>query len=302
MTRRAVVTGGSGFVGSHLCQALAGRGWEVVSLDDFSSGSLYGAEGVRAFGVETVETDITSPDLGRVMEEAGPQVVFHLAAVSSVGLCAKNPTRCVEVNVDGTARVLEAAAGSGATKLVNISSLAVHGRPDEGNGHTYGMSKWSAENLVSRRAPSAGLGWVTLRPANVYGPRQHGDGESAVVATWLEAIAGGRPLFLDGDGLQTRDFLYVTDAVEAMIAAADRADSLAVDLGQGVETTLLALLDTMRGLTGWKGGVSPRPARPGDIRRSVVDPRPAHIALGWRAGTDLVTGLRRTWDWMTTRS
>ena len=301
MTRRAVVTGGAGFVGAHLCEALAVRGWEVVSMDDFSTGRRSGAGGGRATAVENWEVDITGPDLGSAMTEAGPEVVFHLAAVSSVTLCENDPGRCAEVNVEGTARVLEAAARSGAARLVNVSSLAVHAVPDGGAGPPYGSSKRAAEDLVSRRAPASGVGWVTLRPANVYGPRQHGDGESAVVATWLAAMAGGGTLYLDGDGRQTRDFLYVTDAVEAMIAAADRADGLTLDLGAGVETSLLDLLGAMRDVTGWQGRVGRRPARAGDIRRSVVDPRPAHAALGWRARTDLVGGLRATWDRLTTR-
>lgn len=301
MTRRAVVTGGAGFVGAHLCEALAARGWEVVSMDDYSTGRRSGAGGGRETGVETWELDITGPGLQSAMTRAGPDVVFHLAAVSSVTLCENDQGRCAEVNVEGTARVLEAAAGSGASRLVNVSSLAVHGIPDGGTGPAYGLSKRAAEDLVSRRAPAAGVGWVTLRPANVYGPRQCGDGESAVVAAWLAAMAGGGPLYLDGDGRQTRDFLYVADAVAAMIAAADRADGLTLELGSGVETSLLELLGTMRDVTGRRGRVDRRPARSGDIRRSVVDPRPARAALGWSAGTGLESGLRATWDWLTSR-
>ncbi len=300
MIRRAVVTGGAGFVGSHLCEALAGRGWEVVALDDFSAGGRSRTEKGRAAGIETVEVDITDPGLGAVMMGVGPQVVFHLAAVSSVPLCQKDPRRCVEVNVEGTARVVDAARRSGAGRLVNVSSLAALGIPFHGADSSYGMSKRAAEDLVSRRAPVAGIRWVTLRPANIYGPHQYADGESAVVGTWLRAMASGEPLFLDGDGRQTRDFVYVTDAVEAMILASDRADGLTLDLGGGVETSLLSLLETMREVTGWEGAVRPRPARAGDIRRSVTDPRPARAALGWKAHTDLVTGLEKTWEWINT--
>ena len=299
MSRRAVVTGGAGFMGSHLCEALARQGWTVVSLDDCTTGSVANLERGRAMGVETLAVDITAPDLAAVMTKARPQVVFHLAAVSSVTLCERDPERCVAVNVEGTARVWEAARRSGAEKLVNISSLAVRGVSTEGAGDSYGRSKQAAEEYLAREAPAAEILLTTLRPANVYGPRQHGDGESAVVATWLRAMARGDPLFLDGDGRQTRDFLYVEDAVAAMILAADRADGDTLELGGGYETSLVSLLDAMSGITDWRGRPGRRPARPGDIRRSVVDPRPAEDRLGWKAQTDLRTGLRLTWESMT---
>ena len=298
MSRRAVVTGGAGFVGSHLCEALARDGWKVVAFDDFSTGSGSNLRRARSMGVEEMRMDITGRDLEAAMMKSQPQVVFHLAAVSSVMLCENNQKRCREVNVEGTVRVLEAACRSGAEKLVNISSLAVHGVVPHCPGSSYGMSKQAAEEYLMRKAPSAGIRWVTLRPANVYGPRQPGDGESAVVAAWLEAMARGGSLFLDGDGQQTRDFLYVEDAVGAVVAAADRGDGLALDLGRGVETSLLSLLETMREITGWSENPRRRPARPGDIRRSVVDPCSAQGELGWKARTDLVAGLRRTWEWM----
>jgi UDP-glucose 4-epimerase len=244
-----------------------------------------------------VEVDITKPELGSVIARAAPQVVFHLAAVSSVSLGETDPGRCWEVNVEGTARVLESAIGSGAAKMVNVSSLAVHGAHPEAEGSSYGNSKRVAEQRLSEKATGVGMGWTTLRPANIYGPRQYGDGESAVVATWMTAMAQGGPLFMDGDGLQTRDFLFIGDAIEAIVAAADRADRSVLEVGAGVETSLLVLLQTMKGITGWEGRLGRRPARTGDIRRSVVDPGPAEEALGWRAGTDLELGLRQTWDW-----
>ena len=295
VTRRAVVTGGAGFIGSHLCEMLVRGGWRVFSLDDCSTGSPENLRRARSMGVETLDVDITTPDLDGAMAEARPQVVFHLAAMSSVTLCARDPERCRTVNVEGTARVWETAGRSGAEKLVNVSSLAVHGvSPD-----AYGRSKQAAERYLAGRASSAQMRLTTLRPANVYGPRQPGDGESAVVATWLGAMARGEPLFLDGDGRQTRDFLYVDDAVAAMVLAADRADGHTLELGAGVETSLLSLLDTMTATTGWQGRPGGRPARPGDIRRSVVDPRPAGDRLGWEARTGLEEGLRLTWEWMT---
>ena len=298
MSRRAVVTGGAGFVGSHLCEALARQGWTVVSLDDCTTGSVANLERGRAMGVEALAVDITAPDLAAVMTKARPQVVFHLAAVSSVTLCERDPGKCVAVNVEGTARVWEAARRSGAEKLVNISSLAVHGVSTEVAGDSYGRSKQAAEEHLAREAPAAEILLTTLRPANIYGPRQHGDGESAVVATWLRAMARGDPLYLDGDGRQTRDFLYIEDAVAAMILAADRADGHTLELGGGVETSLVSLLEAMSGITDWRGRAGRRPARPGDIRRSVVDPRPAGDRLGWKAQTDLRTGLRLTWESM----
>ncbi len=298
MSRRAVVTGGAGFVGSHLCEGLAKSGWTVFSLDDYSTGAAANLERGRAMGVEAIAVDITTPDFHTAMMQVRPQVVFHLAALSSVAVCERDPRRCAAVNVEGTARVLESARRSGAEKLVNVSSLAVLGVSSERNGASYGRSKKAAEQHLAREAPGAGIRLVTLRPANVYGPRQYGDGESAVVATWFGAIRKGEPVFLDGDGRQTRDFLYVEDATEAMIRSADGADGHTLDLGGGVETSLLSLLETMCEVTDWRGQPHRRPARPGDIRRSVVDPRPAEDQLGWKAQTDLLAGLRLTWKWM----
>ena len=295
VTRRAVVTGGAGFVGSHLCEALVGAGWRVVSLDDCSTGSPANLERARAMGVEALDVDITTPDLAAAMAESRPQVVFHLAALSSVTLCQSDPDRCEAVNVDGTARVWEAASRCGAEKLVNVSSLAVHGV----SPGSYGRSKRAAEEYLARRAPVEEMRLTILRPANVYGPRQHGDGESAVVATWLGAMARGEPLFLDGDGRQTRDFLYVDDAVAAMVLSADRADGHTLELGMGVETSLVSLLRTMSQTTAWRGGPVRRPERPGDLRRSVVDPRPGSNRLGWEAQTGLEEGIRLTWEWVT---
>ena len=295
MTRRAVVTGGAGFIGSHLCEALVRAGWRVVSLDDCSTGSPANLERARSVGVETLEVDITAPELAAAMADSLPQVVFHLAALSSVTLCEQDPERCLAVNMEGTARVWEAATRCGAQKMVNVSSLAVHGASDD----AYGRSKRAAETYLNGQASSAGMRLTTLRPANVYGPRQHGDGESAVVATWLGAMARGEPLFLDGDGHQTRDFLYVDDAVAAMVLAADRADGQTLELGMGVETSLVSLLGMMSGTTGWRGRTSRRPARLGDLRRSVVDPLPAADRLGWQARTGLDEGIRLTWEWMT---
>ena len=292
-----MVTGGAGFIGSHLCEALARQGWEVVSVDDFSTGVPSNLERGRALGVQNVEVDITAPTLAKVMAQAAPQVVFHLAAVSSVKLGEADPARCTEVNVEGTIRVWQGAIDSGAGTLVNVSSLAVHGAGAGSEALSYGQSKLAAEEYLIKEATGAGTNWVTVRPANVYGPGQVGDGESAVVAAWLAAMAAEEPLFLDGDGLQTRDFVYVGDVVEAVIAAADRADGLVLELGGGVETSLLSLLETMKKITGWDGTLRRRPARTGDIRRSVVNPGPAMKALGWKARTDLVSGLQQTWDW-----
>ncbi len=269
-------------------------------MDDFSTGTPANLHRSGSLGVESLALDITGSELESAMTEVGPRVVFHLAALSSVTLSDNDPRRCAEVNVEGTVRVWEAAARSGAEKMVNVSSLAVHGADSGGQGHAYGRSKRDAENYVSSAAAASGaMRYTTIRPANVYGPRQFGDGESAVVATWLKAMSTGDPLYLDGDGHQTRDFLFVEDAVSALANAADQGDGHTLEIGGGVETPLLTLLHTMARVTGWEGSPRRRPRRSGDIRRSVVDPGPASRHLGWRARTDLESGLRRTWLWVT---
>ena len=278
-------------------------GWVggVAAIDNLTTGRRSNLQSAFELGVELIEADITSPLIERAMIGFDPDVVFHLAAMSSVVACRNDPPACAEVNVEGTVRVLESARRAGARKLINISSLAAASASSYEVGGEYGTSKKAAEERVSRHAVRIGLSFTTLRPANIYGPRQRGGGEAGVVTAWMRSLVSGAPLFLDGDGRQTRDFIYVGDAVRAMVVAADRGDGETLELGGGIETSLLSLWETMKSATGRCATLNRRPARPGDPRRSVVDIRPAREALGWEALVDLEMGLRRTWQWMASR-
>ena len=292
--RRALVTGGAGFVGSHLCEALLQQDWEVFALDDLSTGEASNLGGCE--GVVLMRADVSSSVLVKVAVRLQPQVVFHLAALSSVPDCGKYPVKCARVNIVGARKVVDAAVASRAEKLVNISSLAAVSHP-RGPGGFYGQSKLIAEAGVVKGALRSGLRFTTLRPANIYGPRQRGGGEAGVVASWLGAIKSGHPVYLDGHGGQTRDFLYVGDAVSAMVAAAHSGDGMTLEVGTGVETSLKSLLSAVADVTGWSDEPEARSPRPGDALRSVVDPEPARKALGWSSATALEEGLGNTWEW-----
>ena len=281
-------------MGSHLCEALLQQDWEVFALDDLSSGEAGNLGSCE--GVVLMRVDVSSPVLVEVAVRLQPQVVFHLAALSSVPDCGKNPVKCARVNIVGATKVVAAAVASRAEKLVNISSLAAIS-PPQGPGGFYGRSKLVAEARVMEGALRSGLRFTTLRPANIYGPRQRGGGEAGVVASWLGAIKSGAQVYLDGHGGQTRDFLYVGDAVAAIMAAAQAGDGMTLEVGTGVETSLKSLLSAVAGVTGWSEDPEVRPPRPGDALRSVVDPEPVGKALGWLPATALEDGLGDTWEW-----
>ena len=304
---RALVTGGAGFIGSNLVDALVRRGDEVTVLDDLSTGRAENLAWALGAGAELVEGDIR--DAGAtagLLERVRPDAVFHLAAQIDVRRATEQPAFDARVNIEGTINVLDAARRAGVRRFVNSSTGgAIYGntpRPaSEGERiapeSPYGQSKFAAEGYCDLYRRLHGLSTVSLRYANVYGPRQDPIGEGGVIAIFLgKLIAGERPTVF-GDGLQTRDYVYVGEVVDANLAAAGSAATGPFNVGRGVQTTVLDLVD----LIGALGDGAPfeaehAPERPGEIRHNAVDATRARDELGWRSEVDLPDGLRRTFS------
>jgi UDP-glucose 4-epimerase len=289
---RALVTGGAGFIGSHVVDALLARGDDVAVVDDLSSGRR---EHVPD-GVPLHVTDIA--EIAPVMNEQRPDVVFHLAAQVDVRKSVADPAHDARVNVAGTASVLEAARAAGASRVLLASTGgALYGEsvplptPEDtppAPFSPYGASKAAAETYLALFTRLHGLSTMALRFGNVYGPRQDPHGEAGVIAIYAGAKVEGRRAIVYGDGTQTRDYVYVADVVSGFLAAAGSDATGAVNIGTGVETSVLELTQAI--------GVEAdfAPARTGEIARSCLDVSRAADVLGWRAGVTLPEGLDRT--------
>jgi UDP-glucose 4-epimerase len=299
---RAVVTGGAGFIGSNLVDALVGRGDEVVVVDDLSTGKRENvAEGARL-----VEVDIRDPGLADVFAETEPEVCFHLAAQADVPTSVARPDFDAEVNVVGTIRVLEA-AGNGAHVVFSSTGGAIYGecqgpaREDHPRSplSPYGVAKLAGEEYLAAWNRLRGTRHGTLRFGNVYGPRQEAGLEGGVVAIFLNAMAGGEETTIFGDGGQTRDFIHVDDVVRAVLLAPGRGGVF--NVGSGVETSVRELHERCRAVSGDERPPRQAPPREGDVVRSVLDVSLAAAELGWRPEVSLDEGLRATWEWMRAR-
>ena len=298
---RAVVTGGAGFIGSHLVDALVARGDEVHVLDNLATGVPERVHGGAAFR----EGDIRS-DAAALFAEARPEVVFHLAAQADVGTSVERPDYDADVNVVGTVRVLEAARACGAQVVFSSTGGAIYGECDGPAAEDaprrpispYGMAKLCGEEYLAGWNRLHGSGHVALRFANVYGPRQAASLEGGVVAIFLERLARGDGATIFGDGEQTRDFVFVADVVAALLAAVGH-DGGVINVGTGRETSVNALHAACRRAAGAELEPAHAPARAGDVLRSVIDPARSARDLGWRAETSLDDGLAQTWAWTT---
>ena len=292
---RALVTGGAGFIGSHVVDALVAAGHEVHVVDDLSTGRLANLEPALEEGAELHNEDVTDAawmrDLAAIIR---PDVVFHLAAQRDVRRSVDDPAFDAGVNVVGTAAVLDAARRAGTRRFVLASTAAVYGRPEEiptretspvAPISPYGASKAAAESYLALFARLHGLSTVSLRMANVYGPRQDPDGEAGVVAIFAAAAATGSPAVVYGDGLQTRDHLHVDDAVAAFLAAAESPASGALNIATGRETPVREIAERLDLL------VDLAPRRPGEIDRSCLDSANAARLLDWRPQVTLAAGL-----------
>ena len=302
---RALVTGGAGFIGSNLVDALVDRGDEVAVLDDLSSGKEENLEQALGRGVELHRGDIRdAEDVQRAFEAARPEVVFHLAAQIDVRVSMARPGFDARTNVEGTVNVLEAARQAGARRLVFSSTGgAMYGDTEEiPTPETvfplpmsgYGQSKFCAEQYLALFSRVYGLRSVALRFGNVYGPRQDPHGEAGVVAIFCGKFAqGGRPKVF-GDGRQTRDYIFVGDLVEAIVAAGDTDVEGSINIGTEEETTVLDLIDAIAEAGGRPFEPEFADARLGELERSCLAVGKASDVLGWRSKVDVREGIRRT--------
>jgi UDP-glucose 4-epimerase len=299
MTPRAIVTGGAGFIGSHLVDALLADGYGVTVIDDLSSGNA----GRVAKEAELRELDIVAfASLAAVVEEVGPRAIFHLAAQASVVASVQDPGRDCEVNVKGTLNVVEVAGKCGAPVVFTSTGGALYG--DDAPMPTgeeripaplspYGASKWAAEAYVKTWSLSSGVPHAVCRLGNVYGPRQSPHGEAGVVAIFAHHLHSGRAPKLYGQGTPTRDYVYVGDVVNALLAASGRSGTY--NIATGVETDVSTVWSELRAAAGVDIQPELADLRPGELKHSRLDAGLAERELGWRAEVPIAEGLRRTY-------
>jgi UDP-glucose 4-epimerase len=307
---RVLVTGGAGFIGGNLVHALTADGHEVLVIDDLSTGRRDNVPD----GVALEVADILGPGLSTAFATFGPEAVVHLAAQTDVTASIADPARDRAMNVDGTRLVAAAAAAVGARLVLSASSAAVYGEPAElplreGSpkrpANPYGASKLAAEAALAEALAGTGVDFAALRFSNVYGPRQDWRGEGGVVAIFAGLLARGERPTLYGTGGQTRDFIFVADVVEALMAAlassgplvAPGSDGAAYNVSTGIERTVADVAGILGAHAPGDGGYTRAPARAGDVDRSVLDPGRALRVLGWAARTSLEDGLAETWTW-----
>jgi UDP-glucose 4-epimerase len=302
----SLVTGGAGFIGSNLVDALLERGDRVTVIDNLSSGKRANLEQALAAGAALHEIDVRDAEaVSDVFAAARPEVVFHLAAQIDVRYSVDNPAGDAEANVLGTIAVLSAALAVGSRRIVNTSTGGgLYGDADvlpTPEDHPirplapYGQGKYAAEGYCELYTRLHGLSTTSLRYGNVYGPRQDVHGEAGVVAIFCGHLVDGRRPTVFGDGRQTRDWVDVSDVVRANLVAADSSLTGPVNIGHGQETSVLDLLAALNDVSDRGPLPEPEfvPERPGEVRRSCLDVARAKRELGWEPNTDLREGLRR---------
>jgi UDP-glucose 4-epimerase len=300
---RALVTGGAGFIGSHVAEAFLQRGDEVLVVDDLSSGTRENVPD-RA---DLAELDVADDAaLARALDDFRPALICHLAAQASVTVSVTDPDLDFASNVRGTFNVCQAAAALEAPVVFASTGGALYG--DEAPIPTpeafppeplspYGASKLAAEAFVATQARSQGLPNAVLRLGNVYGPRQNAHGEAGVVAIFSDRLLNGETPIAYGHGKPTRDYVHVADVTRAFLAAADSARPGTFNIGWGRETAVLELLDLLQRAAGTNVDPKLEPLRPGELRRSALEPSSAAETLGWRPQVALEEGLAETFRW-----
>ena len=298
--KTALVTGGAGFIGSHLVDRLLALDYRVVIIDNLSAGKLKNLNPAATFH----HADITHPSVNEVFHREQPELVFHLAAQTSVNRSVKDPIKDCEVNVIGTLRLLEASRRFGIEKFIYSSTGgALYGDP-QSNPCTeehpivplspYGMSKYLAERYLEYYRRLYRLNYTTLRYGNVYGPRQDPHGEAGVVAIFTQSMLEGEQPQIFGDGTQERDFISVDDVTEANICAINRGEGLAINIGTGEKTSINRIFEYLQSIIGYKWGPEHGPARLGDVYQISLHNQLAAQKLGWKPQVNLEEGLHRT--------
>jgi len=310
--RPVLVTGGAGFIGSHVADRLVAEGAVVHVLDDLSGGRR---ENVPA-GAVFHEMDVRSPDVAGLFAEHRFAALCHLAAQMDVRRSVADPVFDADVNVLGLLRLMEAGREHGLERVAFASTGgAIYGEPDpdvNGGGpqpeahptrpmSPYGLSKLTSEHYLRYYADTYGIPFAALRFGNVYGPRQNPHGEAGVVAIFAERMLRGEPVTINGDGRQTRDYVFVADVVRAFVAALASDATGAFNVGTGVETDVVALFRHINEATGGRTPETHGPAKPGEQARSVLDVSHIGATLGWAPEVGVADGLRETVEWFRAR-
>ena len=297
---KVLITGGAGFIGSHVVDALIEKGHTVVVVDNLSTGKVEHVNPKARFH----HLDIRSPELAEVFQRERPDLINHHAAHADVRRSVADPRYDAEVNILGSLNLLECARQNGVSKLIYASTGgAIYGEPvylpcDENHPLNpicpYGVSKLTVERYLSYYGHTYGFQYTVLRYPNVYGPRQDPTGEGGVVAIFSRRILGGEQVVINGNGEQERDFLYVADVVRANILAQDRLEGQTLNLGTGVGTSVNDLFALMASKSGYAGEPFYGPPKPGETFKIYLDASKAHQGLNWRPETNLDEGLSRT--------
>ena len=295
---KVLVTGGAGFIGSHVVDLLVEH-HEVVVVDNLATGKRGNVNKQAVL----YETDICAPEMETIFQRERPQVVFHLAAQATVPRSVENPLYDAKVNITGTLNILELMHRYGAEKIIYSSSAAIYGNPVElpvSEEHPlapvspYGLSKYVAEEYIILYNRMYGLDYTILRYANVYGPRQTLEGEAGVVTIFANKVKDEAPLTINGDGRHTRDFVYVIDVAKANVMALTAGKEAVVNISTGTEISLNQLVECIEKASGREVTVVYGPERPGDIVKSSLNPAKAEALLGWKAETPLEEGIKHT--------
>ena len=310
--RKVLVTGGAGFIGSHVADSLLEKGCEVHVLDNLSGGTRENVPDGAAFH----ELDVRDEAVEALFAEHRFSVMCHLAAQMDVRVSVADPQFDASVNVLGLLNLMEAGRAHGLEKVAFASTGgAIYGDPDptvNGGGpqpeshptrplSPYGITKLVSEHYLRFYQATHGIGYAALRFGNVYGPRQNPHGEAGVVAIFAQRLLRGDAVTINGDGKQTRDYVYVGDVVRAFVAGLANEGSDVYNVGTGVETDVNELFGHINRFTGANADETHGEAKPGEQMRSVLDTSHAQRALGWRPEVDVATGLERTVDWFRER-
>jgi len=307
---KALVTGGAGFIGSTLTDRLLVEGWEVDVVDDLSTGSLGNLADARALRTRQFSfhrLDVRSAAVTDLIAHRKPDVIFHLAAQAEVRVSVARPAFDAEVNIIGILNVCQGALAAKAKKVVFASSGGtIYGTPEHlpvREGHPqrpespYGVAKKAAGDYLHYYREIHGLEYTALALSNVYGPRQDPHGEAGVVAIFAGLMLDKKRPTVFGDGDQTRDFVFVDDVVDAFVRGSERGSGLIINIGTGVETSVLELYGAMARAVGYPDPPKNAPARAGELARSSLDPGRAEIHLGWKPFTSLDDGVAKTLEW-----
>lgn len=300
---KVLVTGGAGFIGSHIVDALVEKGMEVSVLDNLSTGNMKNIKKEIKFHLGDLRD---RRFVSRCLGTERPEVIMHQAAQVSVPKSLADPAEDAGVNITGTINLLEAARVNGVRKVIFASSAAVYGNPeylpvDEGHPlrqlSAYGLSKHVAERYLALYKELYGLDYTVLRYANVYGPRQDAMGEGGVVSVFTDRVLRGQRPFIFGDGMQTRDFIFVRDVAAANLAAIDRGSGAVLNISTGRPVTVNRLYEIIKKAAGCIDDPVYTEPRPGDIRDSRLDCSAAVSVLGWKAAVELEQGIQITMDY-----